>query len=246
MVFGRIRKDEMEDADTYTLWAIDGEDIHRDHPTVRTDDTLEGFAPVNMAQLASEIDEKFTDATFPKTSFNAALLDIKAAKQRTEVKLMLAYEQATGGSLTFPTGNQTQVDAIDAGGRKLQFKTYRLSSLFAEMSTRDKGVTKAYWQDASFDAIVIGVVVEKPDGRYLLYCEFSKDALNERGMLRRHATETEEATSGCMSLSPPLGLHAQWLLGRELKSRFQSSWMAGCWRGPTKLEDTDRLPHSFG
>ena len=245
VVFGRLRKKTHDDPDTYTIWAIDGELTLRDHPTAAKDGTLEGYSPITPAQLAAAIDDAFADVDFPKSTLHAALLDIKAAKQRTEVKLMLAYEQVTGNRLVFPRGNQTQIDAIDNTGRKLQFKTFKLCSRTVDVSTRDNGKTKAYWEDAPFDALVVGVIVSKPDGWYLLHCEFSKATLLDHGILRRRATETTEATLGCMSLSPPLDEHAEWLFGARFASKSRNLWMRGCWRGPTRLAMTERMPESF-
>ena len=127
----------------------------------------------SMSKVAERIDAAFADATFPKTSLVAAMLDVEHTHHRKEMVLLLCLQQAFGKKdnqdcVTFLTGNQTAVDClIDALGS--QFKSYDFNERRASFCHTVKGVADvAYDVRDGIHWFVTGFLVHCA-GRYFFF-----------------------------------------------------------------------------
>ena len=95
--------------------------------------------PRTFEQIGECIDAAYEDATFPKTTFVDAMLDVQAKDQWKEMILMLCLKAAVDPNLTFPTGNQTAVDCV-FNGVPSQCKTHDVIKGHASCKHKVKGV----------------------------------------------------------------------------------------------------------
>ena len=188
---------------------------HGDHGALRV---------LRMAQVAERIDAAFADATFPKTSLVAAMLDVELAHHRKEMVLLLCLQQAlrklsTSEVVAFLTGNQTAVDClIDALGS--QFKSYNFNKRCAHFCHRVKGVTDvAYDVRDGIHWFVTGFLV-RCAGRYFFFYarETWKDML-ANGRITDLENGKTDSNNGFSPRMPDK--YHQWLWG-ETKTQLDT------------------------
>lgn len=154
----------------YTVWCFDGRDVDSNQLQANSTKKLlrpVGQLPVSVAEVATCIDAAYNAASFPKTTYLAAMLDVQHVNQRKEMLLMLCLKQAVDQTLTFPTGNATVIDCIFRN-LATQFKSYHLTEMCAGCAHKDKGFKVPYDVGDGVALFVAGFLV-RCAGRYFFF-----------------------------------------------------------------------------
>ena len=137
----------------YMLWCVDGTQVNNNRLNVSvvakgstlgplrnypTSGCAERASPVSVKSVVACIHNAYSDADFPKTTYLAAMLDVKRDTQRKELVLMLCLQRACDPSLSFPVGFQTAIDCLFLQ-KDTQFKTINVDTRSAGCSHTVKG-----------------------------------------------------------------------------------------------------------
>tara|TARA_R110002050_G_scaffold108088_8_gene218741 strand:- start:7630 stop:9636 length:2007 start_codon:yes stop_codon:yes gene_type:complete len=242
MLCGARRAETMEalKANGFTLWCFDGTLVSRDTINVScakdNDDNLTNLRdmatdadarPRTIAEISAIVDAAFADATFPKTTMVAALLDVQDKDQRKEMLLMLCLKVAVDMTLSFPTGNQTSVDCVFQD-QPTQCKTYNMSNGSADCNHRERGVRGVpYDRNCGIERLVEFFLLKHPgteDGAparyFLFYARQGVDDLVKEGFFTDVANGK---TASHTSISPFLPVeYGFWVSGKDVKVKKNS------------------------
>jgi hypothetical protein len=149
MLCGALRRSSLEDPVSYKLWCFDGTLVKSNDLTVRT--TVGVLGPLtncarmadkrscSLAEVVARIDQAHVNDSFPKTTRDAAFVDVVQEKHRKEMILMLCLQQKVDEHLICPTGFQSSIDCTFRG-QPTQCKTYDVAGAQADCGHRFRGV----------------------------------------------------------------------------------------------------------
>ena len=257
MLCGGKRAETMEELEAmdYVVWCFDGESVnspclHVDKPTgtllggLRECDgsSKDRLLPVSMPQVAAFIDAAYHNATFPKTTYIDAMLDVQCKTQRKEIVLMLCLQQAFKyQNLVFPVGSQTAVDCV-FDKLATQFKTYNVKSYYVRVAHRTKGQCDVPYDVSDGIEQFVGGFLLRCDGRYFFFhVRTTTDTLLANGRLEDRANQMFAV---CLNFSPwmPDKYH-KWIWGRTVP--FKDDTKFTTFRTPIEIKPDSILTEAL-